>query len=87
MTNERAIEVIKEHNRILLVEKEEECSEVTTALLLAVWALAKQIPQKPIDKSIEYNGTYGFCPYCNSVVFDFADYKGCRNCLQALDWS
>ena len=36
---------------------------------------------------MEYNGDYGKCPNCKSVVSDFDDYRMCKCCGQALDWS
>lgn len=50
-------------------------------------ALEKQIPKKPIDKTLEYDGYYGRCPDCNRVIYDYKDRHRCYNCGQALDWS
>jgi hypothetical protein len=49
-------------------------------------ALEKQIPKEPLKKSTEYNGEYGYCPCCNSILADYTDFKRCRNCGQALKW-
>lgn len=49
-------------------------------------ALEKQIPKKPIDKTLEYDGYYGKCPDCKKVIYDYKDRNRCYNCGQALDW-
>ena len=49
-------------------------------------ALEKQIPKKPTDKTLEYDGYYGRCPGCNRVIYDYKDRNRCYNCGQALDW-
>ncbi len=52
---------------------------------LAVEALEKQIPKKPlapISKLLEM----GKCPNCNASLFD-KNLKFCTDCGQALDWS
>ena len=50
-------------------------------------AIEKQIPKKLLKRSTEYNGEYGFCPCCNTVVADYDSNYVCRKCGQALDWS
>lgn len=69
---------------------------------LAIKALEKQIPQKPITETVnrgisvsgEYDIDFNYlCPNCNTVVGDYetddAFYKFCPKCGQALDldWS
>ena len=51
-----------------------------------VSALSKQIPKKPLKKSIEYDGEYGYCPCCNHVIAGYDSNNVCRHCGQALDW-
>ena len=51
-----------------------------------VEALEKQIPKKPLNKTMEYNGDYGECPCCGQTVSDYEEFKMCK-CGQALDWS
>ena len=56
---------------------------------LAIEALEKQLPKKPIDKScVKDNDTiYGYvgiCPSCNGIVDD--SMIVC-DCTQILDWS
>lgn len=54
------------------------------AIDIAIEALEKQIPMKPIHK--EYN----YCPRCD-IILDrsmiFGRYDFCPNCGQAIDWS
>lgn len=47
----------------------------------------KQIPKKPLNKSAEYDGEYGNCPCCNTILADYSDHERCLDCGQALDWS
>lgn len=59
------------------------------ALDIAIEALEKQLPKKPIDKScVKDNDTiYGYigmCPSCNDIVDD--SMIVC-DCTQVLDWS
>lgn len=67
---------------------------------LAIEALEKQIPQKPITETVnrgisvsgEYDIDFNYlCPNCNTVVGDYetgdAFYKFCPDCGHALDWS
>ena len=58
------------------------------ALEIAVLALEKQIPKKPVtekDKVI-FGIVCGRCPYCDSAVYSTTNLY-CHNCGQALDWS
>ena len=50
---------------------------------MAVNALEKQIPQKPIFDSYHRAGYR--CPNCNNT--NPWGYKFCKHCGQALDWS
>lgn len=54
---------------------------------LAIEALEKQIPKKPINQSEEYDRTYGNCPCCGEMVVDYPDdFRVCSNCGQVIDW-
>lgn len=86
MTPQGAIMRIKEHNQIHS-KKERNAVFITEALNMAVSALEKQIPKKPLDKSMEYNGEYGECPCCHKPLYEFNDMFVCSSCGQALDWS
>lgn len=56
------------------------------ALNMAIEALEKQIPKKPIDKT-KSTDDYGYCPNCKTIIDDYSDFKFCSTCGQAIDWS
>ena len=61
-----------------------------TALDLAIEAIEKQIPKKPIIRETEdYFGyvKYILCPNCEKVEFGFNQPCFCERCGQAIDWS
>ena len=62
--------------------------------LIAIQALGKQIPKKPIYEGDGYSpdGTFVFdiwiCPSCcKRYEVDYYDYDYCPNCGQKIDWS
>lgn len=55
---------------------------------LAIKAMEKQIPKKPLQKSLANDG-YAWkwtCPNCN-IVKVTTEKQFCDDCGQALDWS
>ena len=103
MTNEKgysAEEAIKTLKHRICCEKpikhfckaEYLCDKKDCAVLLAISALEKQIPKKPI--SGKWGRDYS-CPSCERMVFSWYDggeayankYEWCRFCGQRLDWS
>ena len=56
---------------------------VTIYAELAVKALEKQIPKKPLEETKFYGN--GKCPSCGAVFMDKST-NYCGNCGQALDW-
>jgi hypothetical protein len=80
MTVEKAVEILKANNEKRVAAIYASCKR------LAIEALEKQIPKEPLKKSTEYNGEYGYCPCCNSILAEYADFKRCRECGQALKW-
>ena len=50
---------------------------------LAILALEKQIPKKPLEETKFYGN--GKCPSCGAVFMDKST-NYCGNCGQALDW-
>ena len=53
---------------------------------LAIEAMEKQIPKKPIiKKSCKVNAFTLICPNCGAVLQ--SDSPHCRHCGQAIDWS
>lgn len=86
MTAQEAIEILKhEHDYAQLL------SYVNEALKMAISALEKQIPKKPIDA-----GYYYMCPCCRCdlgvsdddiFIYELSMPKYCSNCGCVLDWS
>ena len=63
-------------------------TQLQTALMIAVCALEKQIPKKPIGDL--HSVPHYRCPNCNSTVklfFDSPVFDYCEYCGQCLDWS
>lgn len=78
MTIEEAIMVIKHDLRWkLLKDYPQDVADI------AISALEKQIPRKPIR--LLYHEV-GDCPFCETTVYISED-KFCPSCGQALDWS
>ncbi len=81
MTPQEAIKLIKECG----LNIEQPLHDMAADYIISV--LEKQIPKKPLDKSMEYNGEYGECPCCHKPLYEFNDMFVCSSCGQALDWS
>jgi hypothetical protein len=59
------------------------------ALNMAMQALEKQIPKKPVKSEkqvVRYVNTY-YCPICNLGITGTNIAKWCYHCGQKLDWS
>lgn len=59
------------------------------ALDVAIQALEKQIPKKPVkseNQVVRYANTY-YCPICNLGITGTNIAKWCYHCGQKLDWS
>ena len=84
MTIEKAIEIISCKSSI--PNEGESFEDIEKAYDMAVKALMKQMPRKPLDVSFEYDGDYGRCPCCGCHVSDFHDSTRCLRCGQILDW-
>ena len=57
----------------------------TYAITLAIEALDKQIPKKPIEKfAFSDDIGAGLCPFCNEGVNEEMNF--CSYCGQAIDW-
>lgn len=54
------------------------------AIGMAIQALEKQIPKKPLQKSYMVKGAV-VCPKCEFVALTVDEY--CSHCGQKLDWS
>ena len=84
MTPKEAIEAIK----IAIAEVEWNYPiNYAAAFEVAIEALEMRMPKKPLNINSEYNGDYGTCPNCTKSVSDYDEFKICRGCGQALDWS
>ena len=90
MTEREAIEKLKNMRLCMQIEDENNDCKFTEddykANEMAVQALEKQIPKKPIFYAHDYH-----CSVCNSLVgnneFEWKRFKYCDTCGQKLDWS
>lgn len=91
---------IQEAIKILKMEMLGDSEQMEYAKQMAIKALEKQIPKKPITETVnrgisvsgEYDIDFNYlCPHCNTIVGDYetddAFYKFCPECGQALDWN
>ena len=88
MTYEEAIKNINALNAVCC-QKDFYDTEFENALALAIKALEKQIPKKPIIREAE--DSFGFvkyflCPNCEKVDFGYERHCFCKLCGQAIDW-
>lgn len=69
MTTREAIKRIVEHNKIHFEKEKGKCPLITKALEMAVEALEKQIPKKPIYvENITLTDVFK-CPCCKKTVY------------------
>ncbi len=88
MTYEEAIKNINALNAVC-GKKDLYDSEFENSLALAIDALKRQIPRKPIIRKTEdYFGhvEYILCPNCEKIDFGHERPCFCRICGQAIDW-
>lgn len=86
MTESEAIEAIQFD---LEIGGEIHSQVLCDAVNVAIQALEKQIPKRPIkskEQRIRYVNTY-YCPTCNLGFTGFNIAKWCYHCGQKLDWS
>ena len=88
MTYEEAIKNINALNAVC-GKKDFYDAEFENVLALAIDALEKQIPKKPIIREAE--DSFGYvkyilCPNCEKVEFGYERPCFCRLCGQAIDW-
>ena len=79
-------EAIKQLNSIAVYHFDKYTAD---AINMAINALEKQIPKKPIIKKAEdYFGNvkHTLCPNCQETEFVFTQPCFCHHCGQALDW-
>lgn len=86
MTNEEAIERIKDHMRVHGIGEPPHIY-IEEALFMAIGALEKQTQAKATCKDYFYGQEFN-CPSCDTYFgFNHRYPKYCPNCGQALDWS
>ena len=88
-------EMLIKYDSVINSEKKQALVRLRTAEEMAINALKKQIPKKPI----EYEDKFYACPICkNPLMHKWKKYNTelmektnglpvCLNCLQAIDWS
>lgn len=92
MTESEAIEKLKNMRLFMQITDENNDCKFTEddykANEMAIQALEKQIPKKPIKREkqvVRYVNTY-YCPICNLVITGTNIAKWCCHCGQKLDW-
>lgn len=85
MNNQQAIKSMRNLDDVISITESEHES-----VRMAISALEKQIPKKPLDIKMLFvphstliKSVYGKCPICDTVQ---ADDEYCQHCGQALDW-
>ena len=94
MTPKEAIEILMSDEKLAEIEyyggfegQKKVAKLYSEAFDMAIEALEKQIPKKPLNQSEEYDRTYGNYPCCGEIVVDYPDdFRVCSNCRQKLDW-
>ena len=90
MTAEEAIRRIRDHNEVHSARERNFAVYITEALNMAIEALEKQIPKKPINEECYY-----ICPRCRDdlgvsdddiFIYELSMPKYCSNCGCVLDW-
>lgn len=91
MTAEEAIRRIRDHNEVHSARERNFAVYITEALNMAIEALEKQIPKKPINEECYY-----ICPRCRDdlgvsdddiFIYELSMPKYCSNCGCKLDWT
>ena len=84
MTNEEAINELRDrHLSISAFADKEQCGKANKAIDMAIQALEKQIPKKPLHWD-DCEQFYIECPCCGKRYDSRLGYKGCPYCLQAI---
>ena len=89
MTEQEAIMIIENERPSCGKKIEFTEEEKYEAYSMAIQALEKQIPKKPVKSEkqvVRYANTY-YCPICNLGITGTNIAKWCYHCGQKLDWS
>lgn len=83
---------IQEAIKILKMEMLGDSEQMEYAKQMAIKALEKQIPKKPILKEYGVLVPYPFCSWCDNPLIDTLNdswhkEKFCHECGQKIDWS
>ena len=88
MTYEEAIRRIETHNKIHFAKEFPRAIKITEALDMAIEALEKQIPKKPVweclGDSLSNADIITMCPCCYKSIEEGEHHCECG---QAIDWS
>ena len=87
MTESEAIKILQRDLEIQV--KNKALTDGIEAIQIAIQALEKQIPKKPIkseNQVVRYVNTY-YCPTCELGITGTNIAKWCYHCGQKLDWS
>lgn len=86
MTENEALKTLEDFQR-LLTNYRHISKELTEANGMAIQALEKQVPKKPIK--LDKWGEYYKCPTCGKYAVDNlgCKYKFCPTCGTEFDWS
>lgn len=85
MTYDEAIEYLK---ILKLAESDDSVGMLKKETYdMAIEALEKQIPKKPMGEKYKLIEGFGNCPNCNNFIDDMRSYRVCSRCGQAIDWS
>lgn len=93
MTYEETINYLKPMSiDLVIVEDEADISgemlmkNIKQALDIAIEALEKQMPKKPLNREDKSEISYGYCPCCSNMIDNWVDIRFCGECGQAIDW-
>ena len=93
MTPKEAIEILTDNKKLDEIEyyggfegRRAVARLYSEAFDMAISALEKQVPKKPISLGEDIDRDVGQCPNCKEIIDTYEDYKYCSDCGQAIDW-
>lgn len=101
VTIQDVLNVVKNKSECIVRQYNGECNNrgcedcdlrVSKDIILQSYKIIESILQQEIDKPVidrqfSYDGEYGTCPRCGTIVSDYTDLHYCSKCKQELDWS